>query len=80
MLPSDLFLLSDTSGAATTASRLGHPDLAIATMNDFVEVDKFIAFSSYDRSLTLGIRTRKVATMVCSLNPSVPVIADADTG
>ena len=26
------------SGAATTASRLGMPDLAIATMNDFVEV------------------------------------------
>ena len=44
MLPSNLSLLSNTSGAATTASRLGHPDLAIATMNDFVEVDKFIAF------------------------------------
>lgn len=26
------------SGAATTASRLGMPDLAIATMNDFVQV------------------------------------------
>jgi len=26
------------SGAATTASRLGQPDLAIATLNDFVEV------------------------------------------
>lgn len=26
------------SGAATTASRLGQPDLAIATMNDFVKV------------------------------------------
>ncbi|KDR75644.1 hypothetical protein GALMADRAFT_68468 [Galerina marginata CBS 339.88] len=46
------------SGAATTASRLGQPDLAIATMNDFVGA----------------------AQMVCSLNPSVPVIADADTG
>ncbi|KIM40337.1 hypothetical protein M413DRAFT_177411 [Hebeloma cylindrosporum] len=46
------------SGAATTASRLGQPDLAIATLNDFVGA----------------------AQMVCSLHPSVPVIADADTG
>ncbi|KAF7783167.1 hypothetical protein Agabi119p4_2543 [Agaricus bisporus var. burnettii] len=46
------------SGAATTASRLGHPDLAIATMNDFVEA----------------------AQTVCSINPTMPVIADADTG
>ena len=30
------------SGAATTASRLGQPDLAIATLNDFVEVAFFI--------------------------------------
>ncbi|TFK74630.1 oxaloacetate acetylhydrolase [Pluteus cervinus] len=46
------------SGAATTASRLGQPDLAIATLNDFVGA----------------------AQMVCSINPTVPVIADADTG
>ncbi|KAF7973058.1 hypothetical protein HWV62_16358 [Athelia sp. TMB] len=46
------------SGAATTASRLGQPDLAIATLNDFVGS----------------------AEMVCSLDPQVPVIADADTG
>ncbi|KAJ8463777.1 hypothetical protein ONZ45_g17467 [Pleurotus djamor] len=46
------------SGAATTASRLGQPDLAIATLNDFVGS----------------------AQMVCSLDPTVPVIADADTG
>ncbi|KAI0795097.1 Pyruvate/Phosphoenolpyruvate kinase-like domain-containing protein [Abortiporus biennis] len=46
------------SGAATTASRLGMPDLAVATMNDFVQAGQ----------------------MVSSLNPSVPVIADADTG
>lgn len=46
------------SGAATTASRLGQPDLAIATLNDFVQS----------------------AQMVCSLNPEMPVIADADTG
>ncbi|KAJ7188748.1 phosphoenolpyruvate pyruvate domain-containing protein [Mycena filopes] len=46
------------SGAATTASRLGQPDLAIATLNDFTES----------------------AEMVCSLEPTMPVIADADTG
>ncbi|KAJ7772049.1 Pyruvate/Phosphoenolpyruvate kinase-like domain-containing protein [Mycena maculata] len=46
------------SGAATTASRLGQPDLAIATLNDFVGA----------------------AEMVCSLDPTIPVIADADTG
>ncbi|KAG2104026.1 phosphoenolpyruvate pyruvate domain-containing protein [Suillus discolor] len=46
------------SGAATTASRLGMPDLAIATLNDFVQS----------------------AQMVCSLSPTTPVIADADTG
>ncbi|KAJ7668707.1 phosphoenolpyruvate pyruvate domain-containing protein [Mycena polygramma] len=46
------------SGAATTASRLGQPDLAIATLNDFVGA----------------------AEMVCSLDPSMPIIADADTG
>ncbi|EGO00826.1 hypothetical protein SERLA73DRAFT_105238 [Serpula lacrymans var. lacrymans S7.3] len=46
------------SGAATTASRLGQPDLAIATLNDFVQS----------------------AQMVCSLQPTMPVIADADTG
>ncbi|TFK23142.1 oxaloacetate acetylhydrolase [Coprinopsis marcescibilis] len=46
------------SGAATTASRLGQPDLAIATLNDFVGA----------------------AQMVCSLDPTMPVIADADTG
>ncbi|KZV73992.1 phosphoenolpyruvate pyruvate domain-containing protein [Peniophora sp. CONT] len=46
------------SGAATTASRLGMPDLAIATLNDFVQS----------------------ASMVCSLDPTMPVIADADTG
>ncbi|TFY72153.1 hypothetical protein EVG20_g845 [Dentipellis fragilis] len=46
------------SGAATTASRLGQPDLAIATLNDFVQS----------------------AQMICSLDPTTPVIADADTG
>ncbi|KAJ7772057.1 oxaloacetate acetylhydrolase [Mycena maculata] len=51
------------SGAATTASRLGQPDLAIATLNDFV-----------------GLISFKAAEMVCSLDPTVPVIADADTG
>ncbi|KAF8648541.1 hypothetical protein AX16_006245 [Volvariella volvacea WC 439] len=46
------------SGAATTASRLGQPDLAIATLNDFTDAGR----------------------MVCSLDPTMPVIADADTG
>ena len=46
------------SGAATTASRLGQPDLAIATLNDFAEA----------------------GAMHASLDPTVPVIADADTG
>ncbi|PSR72728.1 hypothetical protein PHLCEN_2v11423 [Hermanssonia centrifuga] len=46
------------SGAATTASRLGMPDLAIATLNDFVEAGQ----------------------MHAAINPTVPVIADADTG
>ncbi|KAF9529722.1 oxaloacetate acetylhydrolase [Crepidotus variabilis] len=46
------------SGAATTASRLGQPDLAVATLNDFVEAGH----------------------MVASLDPTMPVIADADTG
>ncbi|KAF8229057.1 Phosphoenolpyruvate/pyruvate domain-containing protein [Tricholoma matsutake] len=31
------------SGAATTASRLGQPDLAIATMNDFVQAGQMIS-------------------------------------
>ncbi|KAN0130820.1 Pyruvate/Phosphoenolpyruvate kinase-like domain containing protein [Lactarius tabidus] len=53
-----LSLTSLDSGAATTASRLGQPDLAIATLNDFVQS----------------------AQMVCSLDPTCPVIADADTG
>ncbi|KAJ7915913.1 oxaloacetate acetylhydrolase [Mycena leptocephala] len=46
------------SGAATTAARLGQPDLAIATLNDFCEA----------------------AEMACSLDPTMTVIADADTG
>ncbi|KAJ6612030.1 Pyruvate/Phosphoenolpyruvate kinase-like domain-containing protein [Mycena sp. CBHHK59/15] len=46
------------SGAATTASRLGQPDLAIASLNDFCEA----------------------AEMVCGIDPTMPVIADADTG
>ncbi|KAF4620896.1 hypothetical protein D9613_000898 [Agrocybe pediades] len=45
-------------GAATTASRLGQPDLAIATLNDFVDA----------------------ARVNCSIDRTVPVIADADTG
>lgn len=36
LFPTDCF--TSSSGAATTASRLGQPDLAIATLNDFVQV------------------------------------------
>lgn len=39
-------------------SRLGMPDLGVATLNDM----------------------RDTASMIASLNPSVPLIADADTG
>lgn len=53
-----LYFFVRYSGAATTASRLGQPDLAVATLNDFVQA----------------------AQMVCSLSPTTPVIADADTG
>lgn len=45
-----------TSGAATTASRLGQPDLAIATLNDFVEVIEFLdpLWANSDRLCILG--------------------------
>lgn len=46
------------SGAATTASRLGLPDLGFAGLTDFV---------------TNG-------SMIASIDPTVPLIADADTG
>ena len=46
------------TGAGTTMSRLGMPDLGIATLNDM----------------------RDHAAMIASLDPSVPLIADADTG
>ena len=46
------------TGAGTTMSRLGQPDMGIATMNDM----------------------RDHATMIANLDPSVPLIADADTG
>ncbi|KAJ7267279.1 oxaloacetate hydrolase class protein [Mycena rebaudengoi] len=46
------------TGAGTSASVLGQPDLGIVTLNDMVGN----------------------ASMIAGLNPSVPVIADADTG
>jgi 2-methylisocitrate lyase-like PEP mutase family enzyme len=46
------------TGAGTAASRLGEPDIGLATMNDMVEN----------------------ASMIASLDRSVPLIADADTG
>jgi 2-methylisocitrate lyase-like PEP mutase family enzyme len=64
------------SGAATTASRLGGPDLAIATMNDFVEVS--VITHKVKWRLTGG--SSQAGQMVSSLDPRTPVIADADTG
>ncbi|KAK5996402.1 2,3-dimethylmalate lyase [Cladobotryum mycophilum] len=46
------------TGAGMTMSRLGMPDLGVATLNDM----------------------RDSAAMIASLDPSVPLIADADTG
>ena len=46
------------TGAGTTMSRLGMPDLGVATLNDM----------------------RDHAGMIASLDRSVPLIADADTG
>ncbi|KAL3304330.1 methylisocitrate lyase [Colletotrichum asianum] len=46
------------TGAGTSASRLGLPDLGFATLNDM----------------------RSHAEMLASLDPSVPLVADADTG
>jgi 2-methylisocitrate lyase-like PEP mutase family enzyme len=46
------------TGAGTTMSRLGMPDLGITTLNDM----------------------RDHAAMIASLDRSVPIIADMDTG
>ncbi|KAL1845651.1 hypothetical protein Plec18170_009638 [Paecilomyces lecythidis] len=46
------------TGAGTTASRLGQPDLGVITLNEM----------------------RQNAEMIANLDPSVPLIADADTG
>ncbi|KAI6784058.1 methylisocitrate lyase [Emericellopsis cladophorae] len=46
------------TGAGTVASKLGQPDLGLATLNDM----------------------REHAEMLANLDPSVPLIADADTG
>jgi len=46
------------TGAGTCASKLGQPDLGLATLNDM----------------------REHAEMIANLDPSVPLIADADTG
>jgi 2-methylisocitrate lyase-like PEP mutase family enzyme len=72
----NLLMLCAHSGAATTASRLGMPDLAIATLNDFVEVCYPVLLEFAIGSI-IGIQA---GTMVASLDPVTPVIADADTG
>ncbi|KAI1083696.1 Phosphoenolpyruvate/pyruvate domain-containing protein [Whalleya microplaca] len=46
------------TGAGVTMSRLGMPDLGVATLNDM----------------------RDSASVIASLDPSIPLIADADTG
>ena len=46
------------TGAGTCASKLGQPDLGLASLNDM----------------------REHAEMIANLNPSIPLIADADTG
>ncbi|PYH31471.1 isocitrate lyase/PEP mutase family protein [Aspergillus neoniger CBS 115656] len=46
------------TGAGTTASRLGQPDLGVVTLNEM----------------------RGNAEMIANLDPTVPLIADADTG
>lgn len=58
-IPSDwLILILSQTGAGTTASRLGQPDLGVITLNEM----------------------RQNAEMIANLDPSVPLIADADTG
>lgn len=47
-----------SSGAATTASRLGQPDLAIATLNDFVQVSFQTPVPSQPHRLTHAISPR----------------------
>lgn len=57
---------------------MGQPDLAIATLNDFVEV----SFSSEEWNIMsiFWLIRAQAGNMVASLNPRIPVIADADTG
>lgn len=57
---------------------MGQPDLAIATLNDFVEV----SFSSEEWNIMsiFWLTRAQAGNMVASLNPRIPVIADADTG
>ncbi|MBE3043916.1 isocitrate lyase/PEP mutase family protein [Candidatus Bathyarchaeota archaeon] len=56
--PLTLFPPRSQTGAGTCASKLGQPDLGLATLNDM----------------------REHAEMIANLDPSVPLIADADTG
>jgi 2-methylisocitrate lyase-like PEP mutase family enzyme len=58
------------TGAGTTASMLGEPDLAIATLNDFVQNGSMI------------VRVAKGVPVICGLCPvwEWAVMVDADTG
>jgi len=44
------------TGAGTTASKLGQPDLGIATQNDFVEVGTMITGIAKDIPLICGTK------------------------
>lgn len=58
------------SGAATTASMLGQPDLAIATQNDFVQV----ALILRDQGLNPLIQVITIECEYdCRLEPSSPL-------
>jgi 2-methylisocitrate lyase-like PEP mutase family enzyme len=57
-LPEIRLIVVSKTGAGTTASRLGHADLGIASLPDM----------------------RAHAEMIANLDPSTPLIADADTG
>ena len=51
-------LMNFNSGAATTASRLGQPDVAIATLNDFVGV-RYFALDRGSIGLIILFRPRR---------------------
>ncbi len=61
-----------TGGAATTASRLGQPDLAIATLNDFVQVIENVRYPCLQSLLSHAFlyRQRKWSAVLTLPRPS----------